>query len=58
MRLHTKKQYELLPPEKKIQLMETKAEQCHEHSTEEEEKKVSTQIRSVAANLYGRVDLD
>ncbi len=52
-----KKQYELLPPEKKARLMETKTEQCHEHLTKEE-KKVSTQIRSVAATLYERVDLD
>jgi hypothetical protein len=37
--------------------METKAEQCHKHMTEEE-KKFSTQIRSVAATLYERVDLD
>jgi hypothetical protein len=33
-----KKQYELLPPEKKARHMETKAEQCHEHLTEEEKK--------------------
>jgi hypothetical protein len=52
-----KKQYELLPPEKKARLMETKTEQRHEHLTEEE-KKISTQIRSVAATLYGKVDLD
>ncbi len=32
------KQYELLPPEKKSRLMETRAEQCHEHMTEEERK--------------------
>jgi hypothetical protein len=37
--------------------METKTEQRHEHLTEEE-KKISTQIRSVAATLYERVDLD
>ncbi len=37
--------------------METKAEQCHEHLTEKE-KKISTQIRSVAATLYERVDID
>jgi hypothetical protein len=52
-----KKQYELLPPEKKARLMETKTEQRHEHLTEEE-KKISAQIRSVAATLYERVDLD
>jgi hypothetical protein len=37
--------------------METKAEQCHEHLTEAE-KKISTQIRSVAATLYEKVDLN
>ncbi len=52
-----KKQYELLSLEKKARLMETKAEQRHEHLTEEE-KKISAQIRSVAATLYERVDLD
>jgi hypothetical protein len=52
-----KKQYELLPPEKKARLIETKAEQCHEHLTEEE-KRISVQIRSVAATLYEKVDLN
>jgi hypothetical protein len=52
-----KKQYELLPLKKKARLMETKTEQRHEHLTEEE-KKFSTQIRSVAATLYEKVDLD
>jgi hypothetical protein len=52
-----KKQYELLPPEKKASLMETITEQRHEHLTEEE-KKISAQIRSVATTLYERVDLD
>ncbi len=37
--------------------METKTEQHHEHLTEEE-KKIAAQIRSVAATLYERVDLD
>ncbi len=37
--------------------METRAEQCHEHLTKEE-KKISAQIRSVAATLYERDDLD
>jgi hypothetical protein len=37
--------------------METKAEQCREHMTEDE-KKISALIRSVAATLYERVDLD
>jgi hypothetical protein len=57
MLLHTKKKYEVLPPEKKARLMETRAEQRHEHLTEEK-KKISAQIRSVAATLYERVDLD
>jgi hypothetical protein len=52
-----KKQYELLPPEKKARLVETKAEQHHERLTEEE-KKISAQIRSVAATLYETVDLN
>jgi hypothetical protein len=51
-----KKQHELLPPEKKARLMEIRTEQCHEHLTEEE-KRISTQIRSVAATLYEKVDL-
>jgi hypothetical protein len=37
--------------------MESKTEQHYEHLTEEE-KKIFTQIRSVAATLYQRVDLD
>jgi hypothetical protein len=52
-----KKQYELLPPEKKARLLETRPEQCHEQLTEEE-KKISAQIRSVTTTLYERVDLD
>jgi hypothetical protein len=52
-----KKQYGLLPPEKKARLMETKTEQGHYHLTEQEEK-FSAQIRSVAATLYDKVDLD
>jgi hypothetical protein len=52
-----KKQYELLPPEKKVRRMEIRTEQRHEHLTEEE-KKMSTQTRSVAATFYERVDLD
>jgi hypothetical protein len=51
------KQYELLPLEKKTRLVETINEQHHEHLTEEE-KKISAQIRSVAATLYKIVDLD
>jgi hypothetical protein len=47
----------LLSTEKKARLIKTKAEQLHEHLTEEE-KKISTQINSVAATLYERVDLD
>jgi hypothetical protein len=52
-----KKQYELLPPEKKARLMETRAEQHHDYLIEED-KKISAQIRSVAATLYEKVDLD
>jgi hypothetical protein len=48
---------ELLPPEKKARLMETKTEQRHEHLTEKE-KNFFAQIRSVAAILYKKVDLD
>jgi hypothetical protein len=36
MWLHTNKQYELLPLEKKARRVETWAEQRHEHLTEEE----------------------
>ncbi len=57
MQLHTKKQCELLPPVKKTRLMETITEQRHEHLAEEE-KKISAQIKSVAATLYEKVDLD
>ncbi len=52
-----KKQYELLPPEKKARRVGTRAEQRHDHLTEEE-KKIAAQIRSVAATLYERVDLN
>ena len=52
-----KKQYELLPLEKKARLMEAITEQRHDHLTEEE-KKISAQIRSVAATLYEKNDLD
>jgi hypothetical protein len=43
--------------EKKARIMETKTEQHREHFTEEE-KKTAAQIRSVAATLYEKVDLD
>ncbi len=52
-----KRKYQLLSPEKKTRLKENKAEQGHEHLTEEE-KKISAQIRSVAATPYEIVDLD
>jgi hypothetical protein len=52
-----KRKYELRLPEKKTRLVETIIEQCHEHLTEEE-KKISAQIRSVAATLYEKFDLD
>ncbi len=54
---NTKEQYEFRPPEKKARLMEMKTEQHHEHLTKEE-KKISAQIRSVAATLYEKKDLD
>ncbi len=57
MQQRTKKQYELLAQEKKARFMETKTEKRHEHLTEEE-KKISAQIRSVAATLYEKVDLN
>ncbi len=57
MRLPTKKQYKLLPPEKKAKRVEIWNEQRHEHLTEEE-KKISAQIRSVVATLYEKNDLD
>ncbi len=56
MRLCTKEKFELLPLEKKARLIKNRAEQRHEHLTEEE-KKISTQMRSVAATLYEKVDL-
>jgi hypothetical protein len=52
-----KKQYELLPLEKKARRMEIRTEHRHEHLTEKETK-ISTQIRSVAATLYEKVDLN
>ncbi len=52
-----KKQYELLPSEKKARRMEIRTEQRHEHLTEKETE-ISAQIRSVAATLYEKVDLD
>ncbi len=47
----------MLPLEKKARRVETITEQRHEHLTEEE-KKIAAQLRSVAATLYERVDLD
>ncbi len=38
-----KKQYELLPPEKKARRMEVRTEQRHDHLTDKE-KKISAQI--------------
>jgi hypothetical protein len=52
-----KRKYQLLSPEKKTRRMEIRTEQHHEHLTEEE-KKIFTQIRSVAATFYEKVDLD
>ncbi len=52
-----KKQCELLPLEKKARRIEIRTEQCHEHMTEEE-KRFFAQIRSVAATIYEKVDLN
>jgi hypothetical protein len=57
MQLHTKKNCSCFPQRKKARLLENRAEQRHEHLTEEE-KRITTQIRSVAATLYEKVDLD
>jgi hypothetical protein len=43
--------------EKKAKLIETITEQRREHLTEED-KKIAAQIKSVAATLYEKVDLD
>jgi hypothetical protein len=47
----------MLPSEKKANRVELRAEQHHEHLTEED-KEISAKIRSVAATLYEKVDLD
>ncbi len=57
MRLHTKESMSCSPQRKKARRLEMRTEQRHGHLTEEE-KKISMQIRSVAATLYERVDLD
>ncbi len=57
MQLSTKNNMNCFPQRKKARIMETKTEEHHEHLTEEE-KKISAQIRSVAATLYEKVDLD
>jgi hypothetical protein len=57
MQLPTKNDMNCFPQRKKARLMETITKQCHEHLTEEE-KKISAQIRSVAATLYEKIDLD
>jgi hypothetical protein len=45
------------PRRKKLEPLETGAEQHYEHLTEEE-KKIYAQIRSVATTFYERVDLN
>jgi hypothetical protein len=45
------------PGRKETRLMETRAEQHHEHLAKKE-KKITAQIRSVAATLYKIVVLD
>ncbi len=47
----------MLPLEKKARRMKIRTEQHHEHLTEKETK-ISAQIRSVAATLYEKIDLD
>ncbi len=55
--MHTKENMHCFPQGKKTRLMETITEKRHEHLTEEE-KRIPTQIRSVAATLYEKVDPD
>ncbi len=57
MQLHTKNSMSCFLWRKKARCVETRAEQRHEHLTEEE-KKISAQIRTVAATLYERIDLN
>ncbi len=52
-----KRKYQLLSPEKIARFTENRAEQCHEHLTEEE-KKMSKQIRTIAATLNEKVDIN
>jgi hypothetical protein len=56
MRLHTKEIMSCFP-QRKSKAHGIRTEQRHEHLTEEE-KKISAQIRSVAATLYEKNDLD
>jgi hypothetical protein len=56
MQLPTKNNMNCLP-QKKVRHVEIRAEQGHEHLTEEEEK-ISAQMRFVAATLYEKTDLD
>jgi hypothetical protein len=49
-----KKQYELLPPEKKAKLTEARSEQRHEHLTEEE-KKISAQGLLLLLSMKGLI---
>jgi hypothetical protein len=57
MQLHTKNNMNCFPQRKKVRRVEIRSEQRHEYLTEEE-KKISTQIRSVAATLYEKNYLD
>jgi hypothetical protein len=57
MWLHTKNNMSCFPLTEKARCMKIRTEQHHEHLTEEE-MKISAQIRSVAATLYEKVDLD
>ncbi len=56
-----KKTWKSLPSKEKDRLLDTNATthqtQCHQHLTEKE-KKIASQIKSFAATLYGKIDLD
>jgi hypothetical protein len=57
MQLHTKTNTSCFLWRRKARFLENRAEQHHEHLTEKE-KKISALIRTVAATLYEKVDLN
>ena len=57
MQLHTNNNMSCFLWRKKARSVETRAKQRYEHLTEEG-KKISAQIRTVAATLYDKVDLN